>query len=107
MKKITNILISLMFVIILVACGATKNVPHKLYGYTRTITIEQLDSIQHADKLPTLEKWKSSVFYDYEDNNKVVKMMYIKELTDTTEVIYVLMPEDSLYVITKRIGFKE
>ena len=116
MKDLLPKTMVLLAVILMVfGCATTKRVKTNdevvfgtMYGYTQVINNRQLDSICIVDVLPrNLNEWTSSNFYDYETGIKTVKKMYIKELNDRNELIYILIPRDTLYKITKRIGVEE
>lgn len=113
-------IIKLMMVIAIAAsivgCGNTRKVANgnngvvsgALYGYEQIINNRQLDSICTVDVLPRdLSSWSKSSFTDYETQKRLTKMMYIKHLDSKSETIYILVPKDTLYKITKRIGYSE
>ena len=101
-------LVILFLVTNIIGCGCLKkqkqNNNSLMYGYEMLINNRQLDSICLVDNLnPHLDNWFATTFLDYETNKVVVQRMFIKELTDSTEAIYVLVEKDTLYLITKRI----
>lgn len=108
-NKISKIFIFLFLFVSLIACCCltkvkVKNDGTSMFGYEKIINGRQLDSIITVDTLnPFIDEWLTMTFYEYETNVPVKQRMFIKELTDSTEVIYVLVEKDSLYLITKRI----
>ena len=70
-----------------------------------TLTRVQLDSLCVADSLSTnfAEDWLNALVID-DDRQPLVKYGFIKELTDSTELIYTLSTyQDSLFIMNKRI----
>ena len=63
----------------------------------------QIDSIMVADTLPTLDKWLSTFYIDYDTNEKIQKRMCIKQYKNGTEAVYIIMGSKEPYKITKRI----
>lgn len=79
--------------------GATQN----MYQVTHEYTPFQVDSMCVADALPgNFEGWIRRTFTDYETNQYVVRYMYIKELNDKYEMIYIVTPRGEMYVVSKR-----
>ena len=79
-----------------------------MYGQTMTINSRQLDSICTVDGISrNLDDWLSYFFFDYETNMKVDRYAYIKVLSETEEISYILTPVDTLYRITKRTVIEE
>lgn len=119
MKKILcKCLIAVSLVIGLSSCGNAWKAKHSqqtettingaMYGYVMVLNERGLDSLCFVDALPRdLDEWKATAYRDYETNKTVVKRMYIKELTETREAIYILIPKQQLYKITKRIVIEE
>lgn len=69
------------------------------YQYTEY----QLDSLCNADNLPVIpDGWIRKTYSDYETNEYVVRYMYIKELTETYELIYIVTPKGDMYIVNKR-----
>jgi len=87
--------------------NATEIVAGSMRGYEQLMTLRQVDSMCVADTLKPYDEWLSSTYYDYETSKRVTKYTYIKELTDSTEKFYILVPKDTLFLITKRIGVNE
>ena len=79
---------------------ATQNMYMKTYNFT----IMQLDSLCKADELPVelTEGWIRRSYTDYETNTQVVRYMYIKELNDNYEMIYLVTPEGDRFIVSKR-----
>ena len=63
----------------------------------------QIDSIMTADTLPKLERWLSTIYLDYETNDKIQKRMYIRQYKNGTEAVYIIVGSKEPYKITKRI----
>ena len=95
-------------------CGLFRKVPKNtntnttlgasaMYGQTYTINDRQLDSVCFADKLSyDLNDWIKSTYLDYETNKIINKYIFIKTLNEKEEMVYILMPVDTLYELTKR-----
>ena len=56
-----------------------------------------------ADTLPMkFEGWTCRTYTDYETNQYIVRYMYVKELNDNYEMIYIVTPRGDIYVVSKR-----
>lgn len=110
MKNFLSYIFIILFFFLLGACcclnkvSKNNNSNGSMFGYEKIINSRQLDSIIKVDSLSLIEEWMSMVFYDYETSEPVKQRMYIKELTDSSEVTYVLIEKDTLYLIIKRIA---
>jgi hypothetical protein len=63
----------------------------------------QLDSLCNADSLPIIpEGWIRRTYSDYETNEYVIRYMYIKEMTETYELIYIVTIKGDMYIVNKR-----
>ena len=63
----------------------------------------QVDSMCVADLLPrNFDGWLRSTYVDYETNQYIVRYMYVKELNDNYEMIYIVTPRGDIYVVSKR-----
>lgn len=70
-------------------------------------TMQQVDSVCIADTLPTLNKWLSRKFEDFETGFINEKLMYIKVLNNKKEVIYILLiDKEEPYPFEKRVAEK-
>ena len=79
--------------------GATQNMYQTTYEYTMC----QIDSMCVADILPMkFEGWNCRTYIDYETNQYIVRYMYVKELNDNYEMIYIVTPRGDIYVVSKR-----
>ena len=79
--------------------GATQNMYQVMHEYNA----RQIDSMCVADALPRdLNEWLSKSFNDYETNEYVVRHMYIKELNNNREMIYLITERGEMYVVSKR-----
>lgn len=75
-----------------------------MVGFQRVMTVEQIDSLCRADTLAyDLESWIHADFVDYETGSAIRKYSYIKELTDSTELIYIITYKDGTYNVLKRV----
>ena len=104
MKKV---LFALLF-LLLVGCTTLKHEEEIAFGssmrnsYTMSITQSQLDSICLADTLPTIDRWASVRFTDYETNKVYIKRMCRKNLKNH-ECMYILTECEKKYKITRRL----
>lgn len=105
-----KIFLAILSILFLISCGPTKNISNgdisiatKIYTYTQVLEDYQLDSLCVTDTLPPLDKWIVSRFKDYETGKGITKCMYIKEIAPGKEYIYIILPEDDKYKLTKRI----
>lgn len=100
-----------IFLFIILAAGASKcngnggnNTNVVMTGFERVMTAAQIDSLCVADTLDAdIEYWIKASFRDYETGQIVTKYSYIKELTDTTEILYIITYKDSTYTVLKRV----
>lgn len=108
LKKLILILAAAMTV---ASCCLFRKVPKDngnegnsiMIGITMVLNERQMDSLITADELPFLDEWVKAGFIDYETNARIYKYTYIKELTETNEMIYVATPKDTLYKVIKRM----
>ena len=114
-NKILTVLTVMLMAFSVFSCGPTVKVKHNgdgtvtvagtqsMYRITHEYTQYQLDSMCVADNLPEdLTKWLSSSYRDYETNVPVVRYMYIKEMNDSYELVYVVTQKGDIYVVSKR-----
>lgn len=98
-----------IFVFILLAAGASKcggsgEPSAYMIGFERVMTEEQIDSLCVADTLDgEWYNWLHTSFRDFETGLLVTKYSYFKELTDSTEIFYIITQKDSTYSVLKRI----
>lgn len=79
--------------------GSSQN----MYQVTHEYSLYQVDSMCVADTLPgNFEGWVRRAYTDYETNEYVIRYMYIKELNDNFEMIYIVTPRGEVYVVSKR-----
>ena len=79
--------------------GTTQNMYQIMHEYNA----RQIDSMCVVDALPRdLNEWLSKSFNDYETNEHVVRHMYIKELNNNREMIYLITERGEMYVVSKR-----
>ena len=82
-----------------VVMGTTQNMYQIMHEYNA----RQIDSMCVVDALPRdLNEWLSKSFNDYETNEYVVRHMYIKELNNNREMIYLITERGEMYVVSKR-----
>ena len=82
-----------------VVVGTTQN----MYQITVEYTQHQVDSMCVADGLPeTFDDWIRRGYLDYETNTNIVRYMYIKDMNDNYEMIYIVTPRGEIYVVSKR-----
>ena len=114
MNKIIKLAAIFMVGIALFGCGLCKRVPNNtenqttlgspaMFGQTSMITKRQLDSVCVVDGLSVnLNNWLKSTYVDYETNKQIERYAFIKILNENEEMMYILMPVDTLYKLTKR-----
>lgn len=74
-----------------------------MYQTTHNYTAFQVDSMCVADALPVdFKGWIRRAYSDYETNEYVIRYMYIKELNDNYEMIYIVTPRGEMFVVSKR-----
>jgi hypothetical protein len=82
-----------------VVIGSSQN----MYQVTVEYTQMQVDSMCVADSLPEMfDCWIRRGYLDYETNESIVRYMYIKDLNDNYEMIYIITPRGEMYVVSKR-----
>lgn len=119
-NKIFKIAVIMAMCASICGCGLFKKVPKQnegngitfgtpvMYGQTMLINNRQLDSICVVDGISRdLDKWILTSYYDYETHNRVDRYVFIKLISETDELTYILTPKDTLYRITKRIVKEE
>ena len=79
--------------------GTTQN----MYQVTHEYNARQIDSMCVVDVLPrNLNDWIQRSYNDYETNEYVTRYMYIKEMNNNYEMIYIVTPRGEIYVVSKR-----
>lgn len=74
-----------------------------MYGQTMTYNARQVDSMCVADGISSnLEDWMSMYYVDYETNEQINRYTFIKSMSESEEMVYILTPRDTLYKVTKR-----
>jgi hypothetical protein len=82
-----------------IVMGATQN----MYQVTHEYDARQIDSMCVVDVLPRdLNDWILRSYNDYETKEYVTRYMYIKELNNNREMIYIVTPRGEVYVVSKR-----
>ena len=73
-----------------------KQVTHEYNAY-------QIDSMCVADVLPlNFNGWIKRTYSDYETNQNIVRYMFIKELNEYNEMIYIVTPRGEMFIVAKR-----
>lgn len=109
--KLKHLILILTTALLVTNCCLFRKVPKDngnddnaiMIGITMVLNERQMDSLITVDNLPLLEEWVKAGFLDYETNARIYKYTYIKELTETNEMIYVATPKDTLYKVIKRM----
>lgn len=108
-----EVILFITMMIICFSCGK-RNIYQSptvssMYTYESVITLRQLDSICVADTLLTMDYWIKDTFYDYETNESYVRYMFIKDLDNDRETIYIITEDeqDTVFRLIKRIGKTE
>lgn len=97
-------------------CGLIQKLSHKdnsgtevvsgtqnMYQQTVNYVQYQVDSMCVADNLPKdFEGWITSSYQDYETNAYIIRHMYIKEMNDNYEMVYIVTQKGDIYVVSKR-----
>ena len=116
--KILSLIIFFSLLFSFTGCGTLNKIFHKtdkentettfsttqnMYQVTHEYTMHQIDSMCVADMLPMkFEGWTCRTYTDYETNQYIVRYMYVKELNDNYEMIYIVTPRGDIYVVSKR-----
>ena len=116
--KILSLIIFFSLLFSFTGCGTLNKIFHKtdkentettfgttqnMYQVTHEYTMHQIDSMCVADVLPMkFEGWTCRTYTDYETNQYIVRYMYVKELNDNYEMIYIITPRGDIYVVSKR-----
>ena len=114
-NKFFSIIVMLSLLFPFIGCGPTSKVSHKdgektvmgttqnMYQIVHEYSLRQVDSMCVADVLPRdLNDWIRRSYNDYETGNNIVRYMYIKELNDNFEMIYLVTPRGDIYAVSKR-----
>ena len=98
-------------------CGLLRGIFHKgkpeveavagtvqnMYQVRHEYDARQLDSMCVADNLPPkLWEWTFRSYIDYETGNVVDRYMFIKELNDNGEMVYIVTPKGDVFAVSKR-----
>ena len=117
-NKVLSLIIFFSLLFCFTGCGTLNKIFHKtdkentettlgstqnMYQTTHEYTMRQIDSMCVVDTLPMkFAGWKSSTYTDYETNQHIVRYMYIKEMNDNYEMVYIVTPRGDIYVVSKR-----
>ena len=111
MKNLWKFIILASVSLLLIGCGngrklhrgEDENYGAAMYAYTQIVNNHQLDSICAVDTLAPVGTWLPSSYVDYETGKRLVKYSYFKCISERSEIVYILVPQDTLYKITKRV----
>lgn len=84
-----------------IVMGMSVDVQHAHTLPTCTLSIEQVDSMIMADKLPVLSKWTKNQFKDYETATTTDYMTLFDKTTNTVYTVKTLNRRQ--YVVSKRL----
>lgn len=102
-----RLLLFIVTILLFVGCGVSNKVnsTRSIFGYVKNIDCRQLDSICIVDGLNRdVTQWMKMQFYDYETSDIITEWLYVKDLTETYDVMYILREKGNCkYRITKRI----
>ena len=117
-RKLLSLIVLFSIIFSFTGCGLLKKTPTKdetndteivmgttqnMYQVTHEYNARQIDSMCVADVLPRdLNDWIRRAYNDYETMEYVTRYMYIKELNDNREMIYIVTPRGEIYVVSKR-----
>ena len=90
--------------ILCISCKHTPQVDRNMICIEDTLCKAGLDSLFLTDSLSfNMEDWIPSTAVEENKDNIFYKYVYIKEITDSTQIIYTLSSyQDTLYIINKR-----
>ncbi len=110
MKSLMQFLFIFIFIVTFLGCQKNIYETNNVLGQTLKSELlisngsqYQVDSIISTDKLPLLNNWYSSVFVDYQTNNKIIKRVCFKILENKSEVIYIIQGNNEPFYIEKRV----
>ena len=117
-NKILSLIVFFSVLLSFTGCGTLNKIFHKgdkenteinfgssqnMYQTTHDYSAFQVDSMCVADALPVnFDGWIRRAYSDYETNEYVIRYMYIKELNDNYEMIYIVTPRGEMFVVSKR-----
>ncbi len=81
------------------ALGASQVMTQVINHYSKC----QIDSMCVADMLPSkFNGWIKRTYTDYETKTNVTRYMFIKELNEYNEMIYIVTPKGEMFIVAKR-----
>ena len=117
-NKLLSLIVLFSIIFSFTGCGLLKKVTNKdngsdtenvigttqnMYQVMHEYNARQIDSMCVVDVLPRdLNDWIRRSYNDYETKEYVTRYMYIKELNDNREMIYIVTPRGEIYVVSKR-----
>ena len=117
-NKLLSLIVLFSIIFSFTGCGLLKKVTNKdngsdtenvigttqnMYQVMHEYNAQQVDSMCVVDVLPRdLNDWIRRSYNDYETKEYVTRYMYIKELNDNREMIYIVTPRGEIYVVSKR-----
>lgn len=106
MNKILAIFLAILLAVSTCQKRADDIVEQSMVAIEDTLSRAQLDSVFVADELSfdIEEDWITSAVLTEDRKDYLYKYVFIKELTDSTGIIYTLCSyQDTLYILNKRI----
>lgn len=66
-------------------------------------TLAQVDSLVMAESLPSFSRWLGGTFSDFETGEKTTKRMYIKKVSDSKEIVFIIIGNSEPFEVIKRV----
>ena len=66
-------------------------------------TLFQVDSLVNAESLPSFSRWLGTSFNDFETGIKTTKRMYIKRVSDSKEIVFIIIGNNEPFKVIKRV----
>lgn len=116
-KKLLELIVLASVLFSFNGCGLIQKLCHKdegnstevvagtqnMYQHTVSYVQYQVDSMCVVDGIPEhFEGWIRSSYQDYETNEHITRYMYIKEMNDNYEMVYIVTQKGDIYVVSKR-----
>lgn len=115
-SRFLNIFIIVLFSCFVGSCGLFKKVQtgndntnvvagsiQNMYQTTHEYKQYQLDSMCVADNLPNdLDQWIKRTYQDYETSVYIDRYIYIKEMNNSYEMVYIVTQKGDIFVVSKR-----
>ena len=115
-KKLFSLIILFSMLFSFDSCGLLQKLSNKgsddtevvvgtqnMYQQTVNYVQYQVDSMCVADNLPkNFEGWISTSYQDYETKVYITRHLYIKEMNDNYEMVYIVTQKGDIFVVSKR-----